>query len=81
MPIDGTDSVRSISTIGQPLRFPTDTTLTTLPIPDCDTAHATISYIRQVSSDTRFAKKLVPWLIEEHQQRHHEQLNSTKAIV
>ena len=81
MPIDGTDIIRSIPAIGRPLRFPMDIALAKLPTPECDAARAAVSYIRQISSDARFAKELVTWLIEERRQRHHERVNSTKAIV
>ena len=64
IPIDGTDIIRSIPEIGRPLRFPMDIYLANLPTTECDAAQATISYIRQISSDTRFAKELVTWLIE-----------------
>ena len=81
MHIDGTDIIRSIPAIGQPLRFPMDISLANLPTPECDAAQATTSYIRQISSDTRFAKELVIWLIEERRQRHRERVNSSKAVI
>ena len=81
MPIDGTNIKQSIPVIVQSLRFPIDIALINLPTPECDSARTTVSYIRQINSDARFAKELVTWLIEEHHQRHYERLNSTKIVV
>ena len=60
--IDGTDIIRSIPAIGRPLRFPMDIALASLPMPVDDAAKAVISYIRQVSADSRLAKQIVMWL-------------------
>ena len=70
MPIDGTDKIRSIPAISRPLKFPMDVTSSELPTPVGDAAQATVSCIRQIERDARFAKELVMWLVEERQQRH-----------
>ena len=58
-----------------------DVALSELPIPVGDTAQATVSYIRQIGKDDRFAKELVMWLVEERRQLHRELINDTKKLV
>ena len=65
MQIDGTDIIRSIPAIGRLLKFPMNVALSELPIPVGDASQATVSYIRQIGRDARFAKELVMWLVEE----------------
>ena len=68
MPIDGTDSIRSIPAIDRPLKFPIDVALTELHTPVGDSSQTTVRYIRQIGKDDRFAKELVMWLVEERRQ-------------
>ena len=81
MSIDGTDKIRSIPAIGRSLKFPMDVALSELPTPVGDAAQATVSCIRQIERDARFAKELIMWLVEERQQRHRERINDTKKLV
>ena len=46
MPIDGTDSIRSIPAIDIPLTFPIDVALTELHTPVGDSSQTTMNYIR-----------------------------------
>ena len=81
MPIDGTDIPRSIPAIGRPLQFSIDIVIEELSSPINDVAKATVSYIRSISSDTRFEKDLVTWLTEERRERHRERVNQTRSII
>ena len=77
MPIDGTDIVRSIPAIGRPLRFPMDIVIADLPIPINDAAQATVRYLQDISSDSRFDRDLDMWLTEERREHHREHINTT----
>ena len=65
MPIDVTDICRSILEISRPLRFPMDIVLAELLAPIHDAARATVKYLQDISSKSRFARDLVMWLTEE----------------
>lgn len=81
MPVDGIDIERSISTIGRPLRFPMDVALAELPQSVNDSDRATVSYIRNITRDARFAKDIVIWLTEERRERHHKHINSSRCVI
>ena len=78
MSIDGTDIIRSIPTIGRPLHFPMDVAMAELPMPVNDTAKATVSYLRQIGKDSKFAQELVTWLIDERRERYRERINQSR---
>ena len=67
MPINGTDIIRSIPAVDRLLTFLMDVALAELPTPVGDTTQATVSYIRHIGRDARFAKELVMRLVEERQ--------------
>jgi len=81
MPVDGTYIIRSIPTIGRPLRFPMNITLSSLPVPIDDAGKSTVSYIRQINKDARLASELVMCLTEERREHHRERVNQNRNII
>ena len=58
-----------------------DIAMAELPLHINDSAKATVSYLRQISNDSRFAKDIVTWLIEDRRERHRERVNQTKNPI
>lgn len=81
IPFDGTDIPRSIPAIGRPLKSPMNIAIAELPSPINDATKATVSYIRSIRSDARFAKDLVTWLTEDQHERPRERVNQTHTII
>ena len=52
-----------------------------LPEPIDDVGQATVRYIRNIASDTRFAKDIVLWLTEERRERHRERINDSRCVI
>ena len=44
-------------------------------------SHATVSFIRNITHEDRFAKDSVLWLTEERQKRHRERTNSSLCVI
>ena len=76
IPIDKTDIIQSIPTIGRPPRFPMNVSISVLPTPITETAKATVRYLLHISKDAYFAKDLVIWLVEERRELHRERVNT-----
>lgn len=82
MLVDGTDILHSVPAIGCLLNFPIDIAIEQLPLPIIsDAAKATVSYMRHISKDARFACELTTWLTTERRNRHRERVNKLKSAV
>jgi hypothetical protein len=58
-----------------------DIIIAALPTPINNAAQATVRYLQDISSDSRFARDLVIWLTEERRELHRERINATKQSV
>ena len=78
-PIDGTDIVRSMAAVGRDFRFPLDVKLSEIPTPNDSNNNALYDYLRNVSTDSKFATSILQILIEERRMNHQKRLNKNRT--
>ena len=72
VPIDGTDYIRSISTIGRALKFPLDISMNALPQLTVNQADFVIKYLCRADSSKYFSIEILKILIEDRCVVHRE---------
>ena len=80
-PIDGTDIIRSIPTIGRELKFPIDISSTSLPPLISNQTDSVVKYLRLTDSSNHFATEILKIFIEDRRTVHHERINNHQNIV
>jgi hypothetical protein len=80
-PIDGTDILRSIATVGRPFLFLIDISLSLPPLLCSDNAAAIAQYLTFVSEHTSFSQTILQFLVEVRRLAHAEHANESRNPV
>ena len=78
-PIDDTDVPRILAAIGRKFRFPLDVDLSPTPTLNSETNNNLFSYLRDVSTDSKFALSVLQILLDERRTNMSEKHNSGKT--
>ena len=80
-PLDGTDIIRSVPTIGRTLHFPLNIGLADIPALVDNSSASVVSFLRYLQRDVTFARQLLAYLVEDRRLIHREQVNEKEYLV
>jgi hypothetical protein len=80
-PIDGTDIIRSVPTVGRPFRFPFNLSLSPTPTPTLQQATDVHAFLRLAGPTTQFAEQVLRLLTEERRAVHRERANQSRSPI
>ena len=80
-PLDGTDIIRSVPTIGRTLHFPLNIGLAGIPALVDNSSASVVSFLRYLQRDVTFARQLLAYLVEDRRLIHREQVNEKESLV
>ena len=78
-PIDNTDKPRCPAAVGRYFQFPMDVSLDAAPNINSNDQSATFRYLRDASTDSKFATSVLQVLIEERRSAHRSRWNTDRA--
>ena len=81
IPIDGTDTIRSVPAIGLELRYPLDISLGPTPDVIYNPSESVATYLRYLEHDVPFSRQPLDFLVEDRRLVHRERVNEKRHVL